>query len=50
VPVGSRVRGAVTLKAAGARATGIEAVFTVVYELQNSDRPACVAEFVAMYR
>jgi hypothetical protein len=25
-------------------------VFTVVYELQNSDRPACVAEFVAMYR
>jgi len=26
------------------------AVFTVVYELEDSDRPACVAEFVAIYR
>jgi hypothetical protein len=25
-------------------------VFTVVYELEGSDRPACVAEFVAIYR
>ena len=50
VPVGSRLRGAVTLKAADARPSGIEAVFTVVYELEGSDRPACVAEFVAIYR
>ncbi len=50
VPVGSRLRGVVTLKAADPRPSGIEAVFTVVYELEDSDRPACVAEFVAIYR
>ena len=50
VPVGRRVRGVVTLKAADPRPSGIEAVFTVVYELEDSDRPACVAEFVAIYR
>jgi hypothetical protein len=40
----------VTLLGAQQRPAGIEAVFTVVYELQGSDRPACVAEFVAIYR
>ena len=50
VPVGGRLRGVVTLKAADVRPTGIEAVFTVVFELEGSDRPACVAEFVALYR
>ena len=50
VPVGSRLRGVVTLLGAQQRPAGIEAVFTVVYELQGSDRPACVAEFVAIYR
>ena len=50
VPVGSRLRGVVTLAGAQQRPAGIEAVFTVVYELQGSDRPACVAEFVAIYR
>ncbi len=49
VPVGSRLRG-VTLKAADPRPSGIEVVFTVVYELEDSDRPACVAEFVAIYQ
>ena len=50
VPVGSRLRGVVTLTTATERATGIEAVFTVVFELEHSDRPACVAEVVALYR
>jgi acyl dehydratase len=50
VPVGGQLRGVVTLKAADVRPTGIEAVFTVVFELAGSDRPACVAEFVALYR
>ena len=50
VPVGGRLRGVVTLLGAQQRPAGIEAVFTVVYELQGSDRPACVAEFVAIYR
>ena len=50
VPVGSRLRAVVTLLGAQQRPAGIEAVFTVVYELEGSDRPACVAEFVAIYR
>ena len=50
VPVGSRLRGVVTLQGAQQRAAGIEAIFTVVYELEGSERPACVAEFVAVYR
>ena len=50
VPVGSRLRGVVTLRGAQRRPAGIEAVFIVVYELEGSDRPACVAEFVALYR
>ena len=44
------MRGVVTLTTATERATGIEAVFTVVFELEHSDRPACVAEVVALYR
>jgi acyl dehydratase len=50
VPVGSRVRGAVTLRSAASRAGGVEAVFTLVWELDGSDRPACVAEVVLLYR
>jgi len=50
VPVGSRLRGVVTLTSATERTTGVEAVFTVVFELEHSDRPACVAEVVALYR
>lgn len=50
VPVGSRLRGDVTLSNANQRPVGVEAVFTVVYELEGSDRPACVAEVVAIYR
>jgi acyl dehydratase len=50
VPVGGRVRGVVHLACAEQRPAGIEAVFTVVFELDGSDRPACVAEVVAIYR
>jgi acyl dehydratase len=50
VPVGSRVRGVVSLVRAEQRPAGIEAVFTVVFELDGADRPACVAEVVAIYR
>jgi len=49
VPVGSRLRGVITLTGANERPAGVEAVFTVVYELENSVRPACVAEVVALY-
>lgn len=50
VPVGGRVRGAVTLHSAQPRAGGVEAVFTLVWELADSERPACVAEVVVLYR
>jgi hypothetical protein len=40
----------VSLVRAEQRAAGVEAVFTVVFELDGSDRPACVAEVVAIYR
>jgi len=50
VPVGGRVRGVVRLVSAEQRPAGIEGVFTVVFELDGSDRPACVAEIVAIYR
>jgi acyl dehydratase len=50
VPVGGRLRGVVTLSGASERSAGIEAVFTIVYELDNSERPTCVAEVVAIYR
>ncbi len=50
VPVGGRVRGVVRLVRAEQRPAGIEAVFTVVFELDGSDRPACVAEVVVIYR
>jgi acyl dehydratase len=50
VPVGGRVRGVVTMLSAQPRAGGVEAVFTLVWELAGSDRPACVAEVVVLYR
>lgn len=50
VPVGGRVRGVVRLAGAQQRPAGIEAVFSVVFELDGSDRPACVAEVVVIYR
>jgi acyl dehydratase len=50
VPVGGRVRGIVTLVRAQRRPAGVEAVFTVVFELDGADRPVCVAEVVVIYR
>jgi acyl dehydratase len=50
VPVGGRVRGVVRLASAEQRPAGIEAIYTVVFELDGSERPACVAEVVVIYR
>jgi acyl dehydratase len=50
VAVGARIRGTVTLQAAQPRAGGVEAVFALVWDLEGSDRPACVAEVVVLYR
>jgi acyl dehydratase len=50
VPVGSRVRGSLTLSSAQTRPNGmIEAVFDVTFELEGSDRPACTAQAIVLY-
>jgi acyl dehydratase len=51
LPVGASVRGAITLMTAREREPGnVEATFEIRYEVQGSDRPACVAETVYLYR
>ena len=50
VKVGSRIRASVTLSGATAKPAGIETVFTVAVEVEGSDRPACIAESVVLYR
>jgi acyl dehydratase len=49
--VGASVRGAITLITARERDAGnVEAAFEIRYEVQGSDRPACIAETVYLYR
>jgi len=50
VPVGARVRGHLTLTSARERGEAVEALFHLVYEVDGSDRPACVADVVVLYR
>ena len=50
VPVGKKIRGVVELAAAQSKPAGVEAVFKVTYELDGSERPACIAECVVLYR
>jgi acyl dehydratase len=51
LPVGASVRAAITLMTARERHPGnIEATFEIHYQVQGSDRPACVAETVYLYR
>jgi acyl dehydratase len=44
VPVGSRLRGQVTLDSVTPTAAGFQLVATVTVELEGSEKPACVAE------
>ncbi|OOL30552.1 dehydratase [Rhodococcus rhodochrous] len=50
VPVGAELCATVTLTAAVEKPAGIEAVFTLTYEIQGGARPVCVAEVVVVYR
>lgn len=50
VPVGSQVRASITLADAKRKPTGVEATFAVTIGLPDTDRPACVAEAVLLYR
>ena len=49
VPVGSTVRGHVSLVSATARGESVETVFGVTVEVEGAPRPACVAEMVVLY-
>jgi acyl dehydratase len=49
VPVGSRVRGQVSLVSAKPRGEAIETVFGLSIEIEGGERPACVAEAVVLY-
>jgi acyl dehydratase len=49
VPVGSRVRGHVSLVSAAPRGTRVEVVYGLTVELEGSERPACIAELVGLY-
>jgi acyl dehydratase len=47
--VGSRVRATVTVMCARQKTSGVEAVFTLAYEIEGEPRPACVADVVVLY-
>ena len=49
VPAGSRIRAHFTLQALKDIADGVEAMFSVVIDVENSEKPCCVAEWVIRY-
>ena len=49
VRVGSRVRAAVTVASAQQKTSGVESVFTLTYEIDGEERPACVADVIVLY-
>jgi len=50
VPVGARLRGRLRLTAAQHRGDMVETLLTLTIQLEGSERPACVAEIVVLYR
>lgn len=49
VPVGSRVRGVVTLVAVDDTAKGLQITYGVTVEIEGQDRPALVSENLVLY-
>jgi len=49
VPAGSRIRARFTLQAVKDVAGGMEGTFSVVIDLENSEKPCCVAEWMIRY-
>ena len=49
VVVGSRVRGSATLTAAEEIAGGVQAVITIVVEIEGAEKPACIVESVSRF-
>jgi acyl dehydratase len=49
VRVGSQVRAAVTVSSAQQKTSGVESVFTLTYEIDGEERPACIADVIVLY-
>ena len=49
VRVGSQIRATVTVMRAQQKTSGVEAVFTLTYEIDGEKRPACVADVIVLY-
>jgi len=49
VRVGSQVRAAVSVASAHQKTSGVESVFTLTFEIDGEDRPACVADVIVLY-
>ncbi|MGH8910456.1 MAG: MaoC family dehydratase [Egibacteraceae bacterium] len=49
VPVGGRVRASIDLGGAEEVRGGVQATFVVTFELEGSEKPACVAELLFRY-
>jgi len=49
VRVDSNIRGAVTVMSAQQKTSGVESVFTLTFEIDGEDRPACVADVIVLY-
>jgi acyl dehydratase len=47
--VGSQVRATVSVMSARQKSSGVEAVFTLTYEIAGEPRPACVADVIVLY-
>ena len=47
--VGTQVRATVTVMCARQKTSGVEAVFTLTYEIEGEPRPACVADVIVLY-
>jgi acyl dehydratase len=47
--VGSQVRATVGVLSARQRTSGVEAIFTLTYEIDGEQRPACVADVIVLY-
>ena len=49
VRVGSKIRVVVTVMSAQQKTSGVESVFTLTYEIDGEQRPACVADVIVLY-
>jgi acyl dehydratase len=49
VRVGSQIRATVSVNSAQQKTSGVESVFTLTYEIDGEQRPACVADVVVLY-